>query len=179
MSQAGGRWRELTADEIAAEPEARFGGVIAVIFFAAAFALLPLVFLIVSAAKDGNGTTWVVLMMMRQAFGGPDMKSIYLAASMVQMLTLMVWAAIFIVATLLRARWGPSVTAGVFAIAALVGPVGQFAMAIVLIGGTGGLFGAATQLPHTVLNLVAAVAFWAYVREGRRPNLYYRRRVRV
>jgi hypothetical protein len=35
------------------------------------------------------------------------------------------------------------------------------------------------QLPHMVLSLVAAAAFWAYMREGRRPNLYFRRRVRV
>ena len=38
-------WRVLTAGELAAEPDARFGGVIAVIFFAALFALTPLVFL--------------------------------------------------------------------------------------------------------------------------------------
>jgi hypothetical protein len=179
MSLGRRAWCELTPDELAAEPEARFGGVIAVIFFAAALALLPLVFLIVSAAKDGNGTTWVVLMMMRQAFGRPDMKSIYLAASMVQMLMLMVWAVIFIIVTLMRARSGPTIAAVPFVIAAMVGPVGQCAMAVALIGGTGGLFSAAAQLPHLVLNLVAAVAFWAYMREGRRPNLYFRRRVRV
>jgi hypothetical protein len=179
MSDALARWRELSADEITAEPEAHFGGVIAVIFFAAVLALTPLVFLAVSLTKDGNGTSWVFLMMVRQAFGGSDMKSIYLAASMVQMLTLMAWAAIFIVVTLMRARPGPTIAAVPFAIAALIGPVGQCAMAIALIGGTGGLIAAAAQLPHIVLNLVAAVAFWAYLREGRRPNLYFRRRVRV
>jgi hypothetical protein len=91
----------------------------------------------------------------------------------------MVWAAIFVVVTLARARSGPSLAAVPFAIAALVGPVGQCAMAIAVIGGTGGIISAAMQLPHVVLSLVAAVAFWAYMREGCRPNLYFRRRVRV
>ena len=51
--------------------------------------------------------------------------------------------------------------------------------AIIIIGGSGGIFAAGSQLPHMVLNLVAAVAFWAYMREGRRPNLYFRGRLRV
>jgi len=179
MSRGAGAWRELAPDELAAEPEAGFRGVIAVIFCAALLALTLLVFLAVSAARGGNGTAWVLLMMLRQAFGGTDMKSIYVAASMVQALAVMVWAAIFVVVTLARARSGPSLAAVPFAIAALVGPVGQCAMAIALIGGTGGMISAAMQLPHMVLSLVAAVAFWAYMREGRRPNLYFRRRVRV
>jgi len=172
-------WRELGAEELAAEPGARFGGIIAVIFCAALLALTLLVFLAVSAARGGNGTAWLLLMMLRQALGGTDMKSIYVAASMVQALAIMVWAAIFVVATLVRPRSGPSLAAVPFAIAALVGPVGQCAMAIALIGGTGGMISAAMQLPHMVLSLVAAAAFWAYMREGRRPNLYFRRRVRV
>jgi hypothetical protein len=179
VSNAVARWRDPSAPELSAEPDALFGGVIAVMFFAAIFALTPLVFLIVSLAKDTQGTTWVLLMMLRQAFAGPDMKSISMAASMVQMLTLVVWAAIFIAVTLARARSGPTVAAVAFAIAALVGPAGQCAMAIAVIGGTGGIFAAASQLPHMVLNFVAAVAFWAYMHEGRRPNLYFRRRVRV
>jgi hypothetical protein len=172
-------WRGLTADELATKPDARLGGVLAVLFAAALFALLPLLFLIVSAVKDTQGTTWVALMMLRQAFGGSDMKSISMAASMVQMATLVVWASIFIAVTLARARFGPTVAAVAFAIAALVGPVGQCVMPVVVIGGTGGIIAAGSQLPHMVLNLVAAVAFWAYMQEGRRPNLYFRRRVRA
>jgi hypothetical protein len=179
VSNAVARWRGLAAPELAAEPDAYFGGVIAVMFFTAMFALTPLVFLIVGVAKDAQGTTWVLLMMLRQALAVPDMKSISMAASMVQMLALVVWATIFIAVTLARARSGPAVAAVAFTIAALVAPVGQCAMAIAAIGGTGGIFAAAAQLPHMVLNLVAAVAFWAYLHEGRRPNLYFRRRVRV
>jgi hypothetical protein len=179
VSNAAVQWRTLDPPELAAEPDASFGGAIAAIFFAAAFALLPIVFLIVSLAKDTQGTTWVLLMMLRQAFGGADIKSISLAASMVQMLTLLVWAVIFIAVTLARVRSGPTIAAVAFAAAALVGPAGQCVSAIVIIGGTGGIFAAGSQLPHMVLNLVAAVAFWAYMREGRRPNLYFRGRLRV
>jgi hypothetical protein len=178
MSNAAVRWRTLTGEELAAEPDGRFGGALAVMFFAALFALTPLAFLAVSAVQDLKGTTWVVLMMLRQAFGG-DMKSAYIAVSLVQMLTLLVWAATFVAVTLLKARVGPTVASVVFAIAALVGPVGQYAIAAGTIGGAAGLYQSAAQLPHVVLNLVAAVAFWAYMREARRPNLYFRRRVRM
>jgi hypothetical protein len=173
-----GDWRKLTAGELAAEPDASFGGVIAVIFLAALFALTPLAFLIVGGARDSQGTTWVLLMMLRQAFGG-DMKSAYIASSMAQMLTLLVWAATFVAVTLVRARSGPTIAAVVFAIAALVGPVGQCAIIMAYAGDKGGTLQAAAQLPHMVLNLVAAVTFWAYMHEGRRPNLYFRRRARV
>ena len=178
MTTRTGAWRTLTAGELAAEPDARFGGEISVLFFAALFALTPLAFLAVSGARDPQGTTWVLLMLLRQGFGG-DLKSAYVASSIVQMLTLLVWAATFVAVTLARARSGPTITAVEFAIAALVGPVGQYAIAAVSIGGIGGLYQAGAQLPHMVVNLVAAVTFWAYMRECRRPNLYFRNRVRV
>ena len=118
-----------------------------------------------------------MLMMGRQAFGG-DMKSAYIASSMAQMLVLLLWAVTFTAVTLLRARSGPTISAAVFAIAALAGPIGQCrhhaswapAMAFAALG---------AQLPHMMLNVVAAIAFWAYMHDGRRPNLYFRRRVRV
>jgi multisubunit Na+/H+ antiporter MnhF subunit len=178
MTIEGGGWRALAAGELAAEPDARFGGMIAAIFFAALFALTPLVFLAVSGARDAQGTTWVLLMMLRQAFRG-DMTSAYMALSMAQMLALLVWAATFVAVTLVGARSGPTMAAVVFAIAALAGPVGQCAIIVTFAADTGGIFQAAAQLPHMVLNLVGAVAFWAYMHEGRRPNLYFRRRVRV
>jgi hypothetical protein len=178
MTIESGGWRALTASELASEPDARFGGVIAIIFFSALFALTPLVFLIISGARDSRGTAWILLMMLRQAFGG-DMKSAYIASSMAQMLTLLAWAATFVAVTLFRTRSGATIAAVAFAVCALIGPLGQFAIIVTLAGDVGGIVQAATQLPHTVLNLVAAVAFWAYMREARRPNLYFRRRVRV
>lgn len=171
-------WRALSPDELAAEREARFGGAIAAIFFAALFALTPLLFLAISAAQDAKGTTWVVLMMARQAFGG-DMKSAYMASSIMQMFALLAWAAVFVVVTLLRAGSGPTIAAVAFSIAALAGPVGQYVLAALFIGGATGFYQSSLQLPHMVLNFVAAVAFWAYMREGRRPNLYFRGRVRA
>ena len=177
MSSAAARWRTLDEPELAAEPEARFGGAIAVLFFAAAFALAPLAFLAAKGAADPNGTAWVVLMMGRQAFGG-DMKSAYLASSMIQMLALLIWAATFVVVTLLRARSGPVIASLLFAIAALAAPVGQCVIALAFIGMREGLYPVGAQLPHMMLNVVAAIAFWGYMREARRPNLYFCRRVR-
>jgi hypothetical protein len=178
MTSAAGRWRTLDAAELAAEPEARFGGAVAVLFFVAALALTPLMFLVVRGAMDPGGTTWLVLMMGHQAFGG-DMKSAFIASSMLQMLALLTWAAIFVAATLLRARSGPLVTAILFAVAAVTAPVGQCAISLVFVGIPDGLYSIGAQLPHMMLNVTAAVAFWAYMQEGRRPNLYFRRRVRT
>jgi hypothetical protein len=179
MWNTAGGWRVLTEEEIATEPLARFGGAVAAMFLAALFALLPLALLAMQSARDPQGTTWVLLMMLRQAFGG-DMKSAYVASSMLQMLALLVWAALFVIVTLLRARCGPTLASIAFAAAALIGPLGQFA---IIAGFTGGdlaaFLQAGVQLPHTVLNLVAAVSFWAYMHEGLRPNLYFRRRVRL
>ena len=86
---------------------------------------------------------------------------------------------IFLAATLLRGRWGPSLTGGVFAICALMGPVNQVAIMTIFAADTFGIYQMGAQLPHWVPSLVAAISFWAYMHEARRPNLYYRRRVRI
>lgn len=177
MSNAEAGWRELTPDEVAGVPGTCLGGAVLLLLCAAIAALTPLVVLAVQGARNPNGTLWVVLMMGRQAFGG-DMKSAYIASSMVQMLALLVWAATFAAVTLLRVRSGPTVASLLFAIAALVGPAGQCAIAIKFMGAADGLASLAAQLPHFMLNVVAAIAFWAHMHDGRRPNLYFRRRIR-
>jgi hypothetical protein len=171
-------WRMLSRDELLGLPEARFGGVIAVIFCAAVLAFAPLVALIASGVRDTDGTTWVVLMMLRQALRG-DLTSAYTAASLGQSLTLILWAASFIIITLFRVRNGPTITAAMFAISAAIGPASQFAIAAGFSADKGSAIQALSQLPHIALNLVTGVSFWAYMREGRRPNLYYRRRIRI
>jgi hypothetical protein len=52
MSNQGVTWRTLSAEELAAERDARFGGAIAVFLFAAAFALAPLPLLMAMAAMS-------------------------------------------------------------------------------------------------------------------------------
>ncbi len=178
MSSAVAQWRTFDASELVAEPGARFGGAIAALFFAAAFALTPLVLLAVRGAMDPKGTVWIILMMGRQASGG-DMKSAYIASSMVQLLVLLIWAATFVAVTLLRARSGPTIASLLFAVAALAGPVGQCAITLTFVGVGDGLVSVGAQLPHMMLNVAAAIAFGAYMRDGRRPNLYFRRRVQV
>ena len=173
------QWRAISAGEIAAEPDARFGGAIALMFFAATVALLPIAILVVGLARDAQGTSWFLSAMLRQAFAGSDIKSITVAASILQTTAVMIWAAMFIVSTLVRTSWGLVSAALLFAIAALIGPAWQCVMALLVIGGTGGWFAAGTQLPQLALSAVAALAFWIYVQEGRRPNLYFRRRVRT
>lgn len=178
MATAAGAWRTLAPNELAAEPGARFGGALAAMFFAALLAFLPLVFLLVGGVADPKGTVWVVLMMSRELFGG-DMKSAFLASSVMQMAAILVWAIIFVIATLVRGRWGPTLAGIVFAVCTLMGPVNQIAIMAIFARDTFGIHQVGAQLPHWVPSLVAAISFWAYMHEARRPNLYYRRRVRL
>jgi hypothetical protein len=37
----------------------------------------------------------------------------------------------------------------------------------------------ATLLPYILLEIVLVAAFWGYMREGRRPNIYFLKRVQA
>jgi hypothetical protein len=178
MATGAGAWRTLAPNELAAEPDARVGGALVAMVVAALLAFVPVIFLLANGLADPKGTAWVVLMMARQAFGG-DMKSAFIASSFLQMAAILIWAMIFVAATLLRGRWGPSLTGGVFAVCALMGPVNQVAIMAIFAADTFGVYQVGAQLTHWVPNLVAAISFWAYMHEARRPNLYYHRRVRI
>ena len=41
------------------------------------------------------------------------------------------------------------------------------------------MFDYVAMAPSMLFNVMMAAAFWGYMREGRRPNLFYRRRVRL
>lgn len=168
-------WRTLTPEELANEPEARLGGELAVMFYAAALiALLAVVLLVVSLTPlvpgpqpSVVGDAFAVYQSLRPLYW-------YLPHAL--------WATAFVVATLTRADWGPTMTSVLYVIALVVGSVAGTALLWI-----------SDPAPHwfmrvlirmdgllaDLLRLVTAVALWAYMHEGRRPNLYFRRRLRV
>jgi hypothetical protein len=175
---ASGTWRTLTAEELAAEPGTRFGGAIAVIFFAAVLLLVPVPIVIAHNGLEMLGVMRNVFVALADLLSS-DMKSAATAYGVLQILAFTAWAAVFVVATLLRWRSGATIAAVLFAICVLLSPVNQILRMAILIGGSDGLITALVQVPHLIVAFVAAVAYWSYMRDGRRPNLYFGRRVRV
>jgi hypothetical protein len=182
MTPGTGAWRTLTADELAAEPDARFGGAIAVIFFAALLLLITLSAILVFVAvwfltaKD-DSSAWIIAF-MRMGFGSGGRAAALSYYTVMQTLAPMVWAAAYVVSTIFRARSGATISAVLFAVCTLLGPA-YWLVVVPFTPGGAALVMVATQLPHLIPSFVAAVAYWVYMREGRRPNLYFGRRVRV
>lgn len=169
-------WRTLTAEQLASEPEAQLGGALAVIFYAAALiALMAVLQLVIALTPLGADA--------RVPPGVDGAMATYLRLRpLLWWLPSALWASAFVVATLVRAYWGPTLTSVLYAMSLFIGslaglmlrwasdPAPQWFMNL-LIG--------MDELLSPLLQLVIAVAFWAYMHEGRRPNLYFRRRLRV
>jgi hypothetical protein len=172
-------WRMLTPEELAAEPAARFGGAIAVIFFAAAgWLALPLAAVAVNSVHPLEVVANLAKI-LNWAYSR-DIGFAPAAWATMETLALWTWAVAFVMATLLDLRSGPIIAALLFAICALITPINHVAFIVSGTGGAAGKFVAgSSQLPRLILGFVAAVGFWCYMRDGRRPNLYFRRRVRV
>ena len=168
-------WRTLTAEELASEPEARLGGELAVIFYAAAaIAVLAVLLLVVSLTPLVPGPQASVVGGAFAVYQSLRPLLLYLPHAL--------WATAFVVATLARADWGPRITSILYVIGVLASSLSNTALLWIndpaphwftrlLIRADGLLI--------LLLQLVIAVAFWAYMHEGRRPNLYFRRRLRV
>jgi hypothetical protein len=174
MSNDEGGWRTLTPGELAAEPEAGFGGTIASLFGLALLALAPL-----PIVMFVWGTTPVDL--VREVLTGSPGPFSRMADSIgvrtaIYFIWMTVWGTAFVVVTVLRLRSGPKITANLLYLTA------SFPLAIRL----GAIISRwefqtvpLSEVPLLIMGLVAAVAYQAYMDEGRRPNLYFRRRVRI
>ena len=174
MSKDDSGWRELTPGELAAEPEAGFGGAIASLFVVALLALAPLpIEMFVSGATPVD--------FVREVFTGTAGPFSRMAEGIgvktaIYFILLTVWGTTFVVVTVLRLRFGPKITAKLLWLTAL------FPMAIRL----GAIINRwefqtvpLSEGALLITGLIAAVAYEAYMNEGRRPNLYFRRRVRA
>jgi hypothetical protein len=178
MADASMRWRELTAGELAAEPGARFGGAIMVIFFAAVLVLLVLLtgIGVWLASGDYRYALGVTFAMVRGILANSAFGSWLALMGVIELLLVEIWAAVFVVAVVWRLRAGATIAAILFVACTLTRPVGVMIMYATL--GTTGIAAGITQIPSLAWHLVAAVAYRCYMCEGWRPNLYFRRRLR-
>jgi hypothetical protein len=171
------QWRTLTEAELAALPEAKLGGALAVIFWCAVALVMALVLAVAWLIAFGDFFSFT--MMSQSIFSGSSMASIISRIALVPQAMLFVWAFVFAMMTSGRRSSTPKVAAVMIAIWALLSIGAQIATRYVIAQNSFILGSQATLLPYILLEIVLVAAFWGYMSEGRRPNIYFRRRVRV
>jgi hypothetical protein len=178
VSQAQpGQWRLLSDAELATLAEAKLGGALAVIFWCAV--ALVTVLVLVVAWLIAFGDFFSVTMMSRFALSGSSIASTVTGISLIPQAMFFVWACAFAIMTMGRRPSTPKVAAVMIVIWALTSIGAQIATRYVIAQNSFVLGSQATLVPYVLLEIVLVAAFCGYMSEGRRPNIYFRKRVRV
>jgi len=173
------KWRTLSADEFAASPDAKLRGVLAVIFWAATALVVAVLLALVAVIAIGGllPITMFAEIMFSASVPGPTLTIARLQA--IQQALFVVWAFVFVIMTLARRPSTPDVTSVLMVVWALslIGAESATQYLNVTRGfdPTGPLW----ALPLVVLVVAVAWAFCRYMSVGRRPNVYFRMRVRA
>ena len=173
-------WRPLTAAEATALRENWLGGPLAVMCWAAvviiALPFVAVVQLVVSAGPDALKPGLGAIL----SIGGTGLAGTVLRLSMGPLAAIWIWAIVFVAMTAGRAPAAPRVASVLFVLVVVLKAATQISIRVVVARGAGIGFGEAFQmLPYLCMDLVVAAALWGYLHDGRRPNVYYRRRVRA
>lgn len=174
-------WRALSDAEFAAAPEASLGGPLGLIF-AAAVALVIIaglaLFFILTALIGFGGMPWSTL--LKDLIAIPADPRLFASRIVnLQQAAMVVWAAVFVVMTLMRAPSTPKVASVLMVIWVILAMTGNAMLRHV--GLTNGLdmFTILQMTPYILFNVIITAAFWGYMQDGRWPNIYYVRRVRA
>jgi len=173
-------WRAMTAEEMATRPEARLEGSLMLITVCAATlavaAILFLLFMLVAIpmALGGGG-------IFASAFRGPAALS---AIYMIPVLYVMVWGLAFLIMTIMRSASAPGFASiglvGWIGVRLLTGIAGQVWMAAQYNWNAGVILQSGLPILLTILgDVILAAGFWIYMRDGARPNGYYRRLIQA
>ena len=171
-------WRPMTAEELASRPEARLeGSLLLIVLCGGALGVGAVMFLLlgliaIPAVLSGGPMSG----MAARTFTDPSGLAMIF---MVPTLYMTIWGLVFSIMTAMRSPATPSFAAG-----GLVGWIGVHLLVSVttqiMIGG-GGLV-LVSVLP-TLLGLLGELmlvaGFWIYMRDGVRPNGYYRRLIQA
>lgn len=156
------QWRALSAAELAANPEARLGGALGVIFWGAVAMVAAVVLLI----------AWLI------AIG--DFFSVAISGIwMIPQAMFFSWACAFAVMTMGRRPSTPKVASVLMVTWALTSIGAQIVTRYVISQESFVLDSQASLLPYIILDIVLVTAFCGYMHEGRRPNIYFLKRVRA
>lgn len=177
MTRPAPDWRPLSPDELAAAPERRLGGVLVLILLAAIGVLLAIGGMLAAIAVLGG--LFAITLMFNELVGGSSPQTIATRLMLAPQAAMFVWAIAFVVTTLARLRSGPQITSALMIIWAIVEVFCAFALRH--LNPPSGLTVAAlgTTLPYALFEILLAAAYCGYMLDGRRPNIYYRRRGRA
>lgn len=174
-------WRALTDAEFTAAPEAGLGGPLGLIFAAAA-ALVIVAGLALSFALFALiGFAGMPLSALLKDLIAIPADPRLLASRIVnlQQFAMVVWATVFVVMTLMRAPATPKVASVLMIVWVILAMTGNAMLRHV--GSASGLdvFTILQMTPYILFNVIITAAFWGYMQDGRAPNIYFKRRVRV
>ena len=173
----GSDWRMLTAEEFAASPYAKLGGALAVIFWGATTMVVALLFMLLAILALGGlfPISMFLEVMLSASAPGPTMTIARLQA--IQQALFAVWAFVFVAMTLMRRSSTPIVASVLMAIWAVSWIAAEIATQYLSATSGFDLISQIPLLPQILIEIVLVAAFCGYMSEGRRPNVYFRKRV--
>jgi hypothetical protein len=172
------QWRVLSDAELATTPDERLGGTLGIIVaiaatIAAIKGLMYALYLMIEVGPHGGAAIsgMFALSGTRSAW----IQNLNLAVPALMFL----WGLAVTVMTMQRARATPYVASALIAAWLIVTmTVNVLKRSITATEGLE-VFDFLQMAPYILFNIMIAAAFCGYMLEGRRPNLFYRRRVRI
>jgi hypothetical protein len=173
----GSDWRMLSAEEFAASPYAKLGGALAVIFWGATTMVVALLLMLAGILALGGflPITMFSEIMFSASVPGPTMTIARLQA--IQQALFALWAFVFVAMTLMRRSFTPIVASALMVIWAASWIAAEIATQYLSATGGFDLIGQVPLLGQILIQLIVAAAFCGYMSDGRRPNVYFRKRV--
>jgi hypothetical protein len=171
------QWRALSADELAASPDAKLGGALAVMFWSAVAMVATAV--LVMAGLIVFGDFFSVTMMSRMLFSAYSLSSRIAGIQMIPQAMFAVFAFTFVVMTMGRRPSTPAVASVLMVMWAATSIGAQIGTRYLIAQSNFDPMSQLSLLPYVLLEIVMVAAFCGYMTDGRRPNVYYRRRVRA
>lgn len=172
-----GRWRTLSADEIATSPDAKLGGALAMIFWGATTLVVTLLLMLAAILALGGflPISMFTDIMFSASAPGPTMTIARLQA--IQQALFALWAIVFVAMTLMRRSSTPIVASALMVIWAVSWIAAEIATQYLSAPNGFDLISQAALLPQILIEVVLVAAFSGYMSDGRRPNVYFRKRV--
>ena len=170
-------WRALGADELAASADAKLGGALAVIFWAAVAMVATLVLTL--AAMIAFGSFFTITMMSQMLFSGSTLSSRIAGIQLIPQAMFAVFAFTFVIMTIGRRSSTPKVASVLMLMWAATSIGAQIGTRYLIAQSSFDAVSQASLLPYIFIEIVLVSAFCGYMSDGRRPNAYFRKRVRA
>jgi len=166
------QWRVLGAAELAASAETKLGGLLAVVVMVG-------VVVLVMAWLVAFGDFFSSAMISRMLFSGSSLSSKIAGISIIPQTMFAIWAIAFVIMTMGRRPSTPKVASTLMVIWAATSIGTQIATRFLIAQNNFDVVSQASLVPSILIEIILVAAFCGYMNDGRRPNVYYLKRVRV